>query len=133
MTGPFSGVSRELGREMELGLNTYFRTVNHQGGVAGRKIKLVPLDDKYEPALALANMKKLHDERKVFAVIGNIGTPAATLTVPYAVRNKILFFGAFSGANALRMIRPTAMSSTIAPAMIRRPRRRAVTCSTFAR
>ena len=54
------------------------------------------------PALALNNMKKLHEERKVFAVIGNIGTATAAVSVPYTSRNKILFFGPFSGANLLR-------------------------------
>ncbi len=102
MTGPFSGVSKELGREMEIGLNTYFMSVNDQGGVEGRKIKLVPLDDKYEPDLALANMKKLHEERKVFATIGNIGTPTAAVTVPYANRNKIAFLRRLSARQVLR-------------------------------
>jgi eukaryotic-like serine/threonine-protein kinase len=106
MSGPFSGLSKELGSEMARGIEVYFRHINDQGGVHGRKLKLVPLDDGYEPDRALANMKELHEERKVFAVLGNIGTPTAVETVPYAVKNKMLFFGAFTGAPLLRKVPP---------------------------
>jgi ABC-type branched-subunit amino acid transport system substrate-binding protein len=102
MSGPFNGPSKELGREMEVGIKTYLRHINEGGGVHGRKLKLIALDDEYEPDKALANMKELHEKHKVFAVIGNIGTPTALVTVPYAIDNKLLFFGAFTGAKALR-------------------------------
>ncbi len=83
MTAPFSGPSRELGREMELGIQTYIHHVNDQGGVAGRKLTLLALDDGYDPDRALANMKELYEHRHVFAVIGNVGTPTAEKTLPY--------------------------------------------------
>ena len=102
MSGPLNGPSKELGRDMELGIKIYTRYINDQGGVHGRKLKLVALDDGYEPDAALDNMRDLHEQRNVFAVIGNIGTPTAMLTVPYAVENKLLFFGAFTGAKVLR-------------------------------
>ncbi|MBI3822598.1 MAG: ABC transporter substrate-binding protein [Planctomycetes bacterium] len=102
MSGPFSGPSKELGREMETGIKIYLRHINDQGGVHGRKLKLIALDDGYEPDKALENMRELHENRKVFAVVGNIGTPTAEKTVPYAVDNKLLFFGAFTGAPLLR-------------------------------
>jgi serine/threonine protein kinase/ABC-type branched-subunit amino acid transport system substrate-binding protein len=102
MSGPLNGPSKELGREMEIGIKTYIRHINDEGGVRGRKLRLVALDDGYEPDMALANMKELHEQRKVFGVIGNIGTPTAIKTVPYAIQNKLLFFGAFTGAKLLR-------------------------------
>lgn len=102
MTGPFSGPSRDLGHQMQLGIQSYFRWINDQGGVAGRKLQLVYLDDEYEPKRALANMKELHEKRQVFACLGNVGAPSAILTVPYALDNKFLFFGGLSGAKILR-------------------------------
>jgi eukaryotic-like serine/threonine-protein kinase len=102
MSGPLNGPSKEIGREMELGIKTFLRHTNDQGGVHGRKLKLMALDDGYEPDQALANMKKLHEQHKVFAVIGNIGTPTALVTVPYAIDHKLLFFGPFTGAKVLR-------------------------------
>ncbi len=102
MTGPFTGPARELGRDMKTGITTYFAHANEQGGVAGRKLKLIDLDDGYEPDRALGNIRELYDERKVFAVIGNVGTPTAVKTLPFALDKKMLFFTPLSGANLLR-------------------------------
>jgi ABC-type branched-subunit amino acid transport system substrate-binding protein len=102
MTGPFSGPARELGRAVEVGLQTYFLDTNDQGGVAGRKIKLVSLDDGYQPERALANLKDLFEKRHAFAAIGNVGTATAELAMPYALANKKITFGAITGAPLLR-------------------------------
>jgi serine/threonine protein kinase len=102
MTAPNNGPSRELGRGMEVGLRTYFDQVNDDGGINGRRLKLVPLDDGYEPDRALANMKQLFEQHKAFAVVGNVGTPTAAATLPYALEKKMLFFGAFTGSKLLR-------------------------------
>jgi ABC-type branched-subunit amino acid transport system substrate-binding protein/DNA-directed RNA polymerase subunit RPC12/RpoP len=106
MTAPFSGPNKELGREMEIGLKTYFEHINELGGIAGRKIRLVALDDGYEPGRAEANMKELFETHKVFAVIGNVGTPTAEKTLPYALDKHLIFFGAFTGAPLLRQDPP---------------------------
>jgi serine/threonine protein kinase len=102
MSAPFSGPARELGRAVEVGLRTYFEHVNDQGGMAGRKIKLVSLDDGYQPERALANMKELFEQSDTFAVIGNVGTPTAEMTMPYAQSKQRIFFGGFTGAPLLR-------------------------------
>ena len=102
MSAAFSGPNRELGRAMQTGILTYLESVNEQGGVLGRKLRLVALDDGYEPARALANMEELDQKNKVFAFIGNVGTPTAEVTMPYATGRKMLFFGAFTGTGLLR-------------------------------
>ncbi len=102
MSAAFSGPSQELGTRMKLGINTGFSEVNAAGGVNGRQLRLVALDDGYEGSRALENMAELIDPRAVFGVIGNVGTPTAKETVPYAVKNRMLFFGAFTGAALLR-------------------------------
>src|SRR5207244_13277298 len=84
------------------GIDTYFDFINDQGGINGRKVRVVALDDGYEPDRALANMKELVEQRNVFAIIGNVGTPTAEKTVPYALEKNLLFFGAFTGAPLLR-------------------------------
>ncbi len=87
---------------MQIGLNSFFEDVNAHGGIAGRKIRLVALDDGYEPDRALANMNLLFDKHKVFAVIGNVGTPTAEKTVPFALEKQMVFFGPFTGAKLVR-------------------------------
>lgn len=105
-TTAYSGPSRDLGMNMVLGIRSCFRAVNDTGGVYGRRLELVVLDDGYEPDRALENMKELFERRKVFAVIGNVGTPTAEVTVPYALEHRYLFFAPFSGATLLRQDPP---------------------------
>ena len=102
MAAPFSGPAKELGRQMKLGIDTAFNRVNDAGGVEGRMLKLVAADDGYEPTRTPDAMKQLYEKEQVFGIIGNVGTPTAVVSVPYALERRMLFFGAFTGANVLR-------------------------------
>src|SRR5262249_19285368 len=89
LTGPVSGTAKELGRGMQISIETHFRFLNETaGGVHGRKLKLVTLDDGYEPARCVAAMKELLGERPVFAFVGNVGTPTAEVSLPMALEHK---------------------------------------------
>lgn len=105
MSSVFTGPASSLGIEVKRGVDAYFKEVNASGGVQGRKLKLLALDDGYEPARTAPNMRKLISEHKVFGVLGNVGTPTAVVSVPIANEYKVPFFGAFTGAGVLR--RPT--------------------------
>ena len=102
IVAPFSGASRELGRQMKLGIDTAFDRINDAGGVDGRMLRLVAADDGYEPTRTLDAMKQLYDKDQVFGFIGNVGTPTAAVALPFALEHHALFFGAFTGANLLR-------------------------------
>jgi ABC-type branched-subunit amino acid transport system substrate-binding protein len=102
IVAPFSGASRELGRQMKLGIDTAFNRVNDTGGVNGRMLRLAAADDGYEPSRTLEAMKTLYDKDQVFGFVGNVGTPTAAVAIPYALERRALFFGAFTGANILR-------------------------------
>ncbi len=102
ISAPFSGASRELGRGMQLGIETCLLDVNENGGIHGRELELIALDDGYEPSRTVANMANLLFERQIFAVLGNVGTPTAEVALPLALEQKVPFFGAFTGADLLR-------------------------------
>ena len=102
MSAPFSGPAKELGRGMKTGLDIAIASANEAGGVNGRKLRLIALDDGYEPERTRAVMKELNEQRKVFGFIGNVGTPTAEVAVPYALEKKMIFFGPFTGAGLLR-------------------------------
>jgi ABC-type branched-subunit amino acid transport system substrate-binding protein len=102
IAAPFSGSAKELGRQMKLGIDAAFNRVNEAGGVEGRTLKLIAADDGYEPTRTADAMKQLYEKDQVFGIIGNVGTPTAIVAVPYALERKLLFFGAFTGANVLR-------------------------------
>lgn len=102
MSTALSGPAQSLGSGMKAGLEAYFARVNWDGGIHGREIALVAMDDGYVPEAAARNMAALIDEENVLAVLGNVGTPTAKVTVPIATEKKTLLFGAFTGAGLLR-------------------------------
>jgi ABC-type branched-subunit amino acid transport system substrate-binding protein len=87
---------------MKAGAEAYFDAVNKAGGVNGRKIKLISLDDGYEPDRARANTQKLISENKVLALFGYVGTPTSNASLPVFTEAKVPFIGAFTGAQSLR-------------------------------
>ncbi len=102
VSAPFSGSAKELGRQMKMGIETAFNLANDTGGIHGRQLRLVAADDGYEPARTAETMKQLYEKDQVFGIVGNVGTPTAVVAVPYALEHRMLFFGAFTGANLLR-------------------------------
>jgi branched-chain amino acid transport system substrate-binding protein len=102
ISAPFSGAAKELGQNMQRGIEAAFRAVNERGGVHGRQLRLIAADDGYEPARTTETMKQLFEKDQVFGVVGNVGTPTAVVALPYALQRKMLFFGAFTGAGLLR-------------------------------
>ena len=99
LTGP----AAELGAEMRLGAQLYFSETNQRGGVNGRQIKLLTLDDGYEPDRAAANTRKLISEERVFALFGYVGTPTSNAAIPIFTEARVPFIGAFTGAESLRV------------------------------
>jgi ABC-type branched-subunit amino acid transport system substrate-binding protein len=102
IVAPFSGASRELGRQMKLGIDTAFNRANETGGINGRMLRLIAADDGYEPSRTMDAMKTLYEKDNVFGYIGNVGTPTAAVAIPYALEHRALFFGAFTGSGLLR-------------------------------
>jgi ABC-type branched-subunit amino acid transport system substrate-binding protein len=102
MSAAFTGPAKELGLSMRSGIDACFADVNAKGGVHGRKIRFTTEDDGYEPARCRTAMAKLREQDRVFAVIGNVGTPTAEVGVPYAMSQQMIFFGAYTGAGLLR-------------------------------
>jgi ABC-type branched-subunit amino acid transport system substrate-binding protein len=102
MSAALTGPAKELGRAMKTGIEVAFAAANEKGGVNGRKLHLIAVDDGYEPSRTAEAMKQLVEKDHVAGVIGNVGTPTAAVAAPYAVEHKVLFFGPFTGAPLLR-------------------------------
>jgi ABC-type branched-subunit amino acid transport system substrate-binding protein len=90
-SGPLSGVAGFLGEEAFGAIDTYFQLINAQGGINGRKIKLITYDDRFDSSQTLANVQRLYEQDKVVALFLAFGDPVAD----YVTRNKIptLVFG----------------------------------------
>ncbi|MDE0169325.1 MAG: ABC transporter substrate-binding protein [bacterium] len=98
----FSGPAQELGKGMRLGIEAAFDEVNQQGGVHDRELKLISHDDTYEPEAAIANTIRLIEEDRVFALIGEVGTPTSRSATPVASEADVPFIAPFTGAAFLR-------------------------------
>jgi branched-chain amino acid transport system substrate-binding protein len=71
---PFSGPASAY-RSIAVGARAHFKFVNANGGVDGRKIEFVTLDDAYEPPRAVQNARRLIQQEEVFALFNTLGTP----------------------------------------------------------
>ena len=96
-----SGPAKELGTSMRLGIEAAFNEVNLRGGVRGRTLELMSLDDFYEPEAAISNTQRLIDEG-VFALIGAVGTPTSRSAAPIAAEADVPYIAPFTGAEFLR-------------------------------
>jgi branched-chain amino acid transport system substrate-binding protein len=94
------GPSRALGVETVTGAKAYFDLINDEGGVNGRKLKLIAYDDSYDPAKTQVCFDHLMGD-KVFALGFFVGTPTAVKYVPMAESAKIPLVGLFTGAQTL--------------------------------
>ncbi len=102
MSTALSGPLKDYGQQMQIGFESAFAAQNKAGRVNGRKLKLVVLDDGYEPERTKVAMRQLVEKQKVFAVVGNVGTPTAAVSLPYILEKGVLFYAPFSGADLLR-------------------------------
>ncbi|MBV7457160.1 ABC transporter substrate-binding protein [Acidovorax sp. sif1233] len=97
----FTGPAAQLGVQFNLGAKLFFDQLNAQGGVGRRMVEIRTMDDGYEPDRCAENTRKLIAD-EVFALFGYIGTPTSLAALPLFTREKVPFFGPFTGAEALR-------------------------------
>ena len=97
---PLSGINEELGKSVLQGAQAAFRVANSQGGIAGKSIRLIAYDDKYEPQITLANTRKLLDKDRVFSLFGFVGTPTVKKILPMI--GDTPFVAPYTGASFLR-------------------------------
>jgi ABC-type branched-subunit amino acid transport system substrate-binding protein len=91
-----------LGTQMIQGALSYLSDINQQGGVHGRHIRLVAMDDGYNPAQCLYNTQQLILDKKVFALFCYVGTPTTVRIIPLINEAGIPLVGMFTGAQRLR-------------------------------
>lgn len=108
MSAPFSGPGASLGREFHRGAASCLARVNAAGGVHGRRVEIVAMDDGYDPERTVWNVIRLIEEKRVFALFGLVGTPTVTRVLPllggHPDRTVPLLFP-FTGARPLSLPR----------------------------
>lgn len=93
-TSPYSGPASAY-QEIAKAMSAYFDKVNAEGGVNGRKIKFISVDDGYNPPKTVEQTRKLVEQEKVLFLSGSIGTGPQLAVQKYMNANKVpqLFVG----------------------------------------
>ena len=105
MSAAFRGSSASLGIELYRGALAYYSEVNQRGGVHGRTISVVALDDGYEPTPCIKNTIDLVEREQVFFLSNYVGTPTLTRALPVIKRyadRQVILVGNFTGAQPQR-------------------------------
>ena len=96
---PFSGPASAYA-SIASGVKARFAAENAKGGVDGRKIEFVALDDGYEPQRAVTNARRLVEQEKVFALFNTLGTPNNLAIWDYLNQQKVPQLYVATGASA---------------------------------
>jgi branched-chain amino acid transport system substrate-binding protein len=99
---PADGAVRHPLQEAILGARLAFDAVNAAGGIAGRRIRVISLDDAYDPKRTAENARKLIEEHGVLSLFQCAGTPTALAAAGVAEEKAVPFFVAYTGSDALR-------------------------------
>ncbi|MGH6949441.1 MAG: ABC transporter substrate-binding protein [Vitreimonas sp.] len=99
---PMSGPIASIANEVFAGASAYLDHVNALGGVNGRQVRLLALDDGYDPARTAANVKRLIEKDKVFALFGVTGAANNRAIMPLLAEAGVPSIAPISGSESLR-------------------------------
>ena len=97
-----TGHASFLGTQYTHGSLAYINEINAEGGIHGRKIRLITYDDQYDPSKTVAYTQKLVLEDKVFILFDYVGTPTSVKIISMVDEANIPLLGLFTGAEELR-------------------------------
>ena len=104
-SGPLSGANKEFGEDIRDGALAYFSKVNAAGGINGRKLELLTLDDANDAKRSGENGRKLIEERSVLALFGYASATLSLPALPFAEKHKVPFVAPFTGAEPMRVFK----------------------------
>lgn len=76
-----SGAYAPVGVPFNSGIQAYLNMVNDSGGIDGRKITFLHVDDEFDPVKGKAALQNFVEDEKVFAMVGHFGTPVVGATI----------------------------------------------------
>ena len=96
-----SGALAFIGVSMNKGMEAYFNWINENGGVHGRTIDLIAVDDQFVPSKTVIEVKRLVEQDKVFSIVGGLGTPGCLAVMDYLNEGGVPFVYQGSGSSLL--------------------------------
>ena len=96
--GPITGPAAYIGLGSRDGTELAIKEINDAGGIHGRKLKLLFEDDGFSPSKALASVKKLVEQDKVFMMLGLSGSNPTVGTVEYSREARVPSYAVLASA-----------------------------------
>ena len=81
------------------GAEAYFKMINDEGGIHGRKIRFILKDDQYQPARTVGAVKEMVERDEVFAFVAGVGTAPGMAVKDYIIEHNVPWVGVLSGAH----------------------------------
>lgn len=97
LSGPLAG----FGKQARLGMMLAVDEINEQGGLNGRKIKLLVEDDGYDPKKSVLAAQKLVNQDKIFMMVGHIGTAQNLAAMPVQFEKNVINFFPITAAREM--------------------------------
>jgi len=97
LSGPIAG----FGKQARMGMLLRVDEINEQGGINGRKLRLIVEDSAYDPKKALLAAQKLVNQDKIFAMVGHIGTAQNMAAMPVQFEKNVINFFPLTGAREM--------------------------------
>ena len=97
LSGPLAG----YGKQARAGMQLRIEELNEQGGVHGRKIKLLVEDSGYDPKRAVLAAQKLVNQDKIFIMAGHLGTAQNNAAMPIQFEKKVVNFMPLTAAREM--------------------------------
>ena len=99
LTGPLAATMTGVVAGQKLAIEEF----NAKGGVGGRKVQMITLDDAYDPKKCVENVTKLIEQEKVTALYGLASTANVAAVLPLIAEKQVPLVGVYTGAPALRV------------------------------
>ena len=96
-TGPYSGPLSNAA-PLPLSMAAYYKMINEEGGINGRKITFISYDDGYSPPKTVEMTRKLVEQDEVLFMAGAVGTPTNSAVWHYLNQNKVPQLFVYTGA-----------------------------------
>jgi len=100
---PFSGPASSLGI-VGKGLAAYIQKINDQGGINGRTVQYIALDDAYSPPKAVEHVRKLVEGDEVSFMFSQLGTPGVSATAKYLKSRGVPAIAVVSGSSKFTVV-----------------------------
>ena len=97
LSGPLAG----FGKQDRLGMMLRVDEINEQGGINGRKLKLIVEDSGYDPKKAVLAAQKLVNQDKIFMMVGHIGTAQNLAAMPVQFEKNVINFFPITAAREM--------------------------------